>query len=145
MASTITKNILPVVVGAMTGMMLMEVGEWGIYRLYPLPPGTDVRDQVSLAHAIGVMPLTAFLALLINYMFASFVAGGVATLVSNRLRRWPAIIVGIVLTLAGLFNAAVLPNPLWFKIANFFIYYPLAYAGYFAVRRNPAQEHKTIV
>jgi hypothetical protein len=132
----ITKNILPVVVGTIASLILIRAGEWGIHFLYPLPPGTDLHNMGSLGNAIRQMPAGAFIALLANYAFAAFAGGVVASLVSNRVHKVPAIVVGIVLTVAGLMNAVMLPNPVWFKIANLFIYLPLAYMGYLLVRKE---------
>jgi hypothetical protein len=140
----ITKNILPVVVGAISSMILIEAGEWGIHFLYPLPPGTDVRNMEALGNAIRQMPTGAFIALLANYVFAAFVGGAVASLVSSRVRKIPAIVVGVVLTIAGLMNAIMLPNPIWFKIANLLIYLPSAYLGYLLVRKEVTDVDKPL-
>jgi hypothetical protein len=47
----------------------------------------------------------------------------------------PAIIVGIVLLLSGLFNLLYLPHPLWFVVLNLILYVPAAYLGYLLVKK----------
>jgi len=134
----ITKYVLPVVVGAMSGMILITIGEMGIHHLYPLPPGTDSYDVDSLAKGLKDMPKNFFHLLLLNYIACSFLAGLIATLVAKRNTARPAIVVGIVLTLAGLYNVIYLPHPLWFSIVNLLVYLPFAYFGYLLVRKkNP--------
>ena len=132
----ITKYVLPVVVGAMSGMILITLGEMAIHNVYPLPPGTDLYDADSLAKAMKQMPQSALLFLLVNYVISSFLAGIIATLISGRITFRPAMVVGIVLTLAGLYNVVVLPHPLWFSIINLLVYFPFVYFGYLVVRKK---------
>jgi len=134
----VTKYVLPVVVGAMSGMILITLGEMSIETLYPLPPGTDKYDVESLAKAIKLMPDNGFILLLVNYAVGSYLAGLIATLVAGRTMLRPAIVVGIVLTLAGLYNVINLPHPVWFAILNLVVYLPFTYMGYLTARKKIA-------
>jgi len=137
----ITKYVLPVVVGAMSGMVLISFGEMAIHNIYPLPPGTDLYDADSLAKGMKAMPANAFVLLLVNYVICSFFAGLIATLVAGRTEARPAIVVCIVLTLAGIYNAVNLPHPSWFY-SCILLYLPFAYLGYLAVRKKPNLERE---
>src|ERR1700761_4905414 len=116
-----TKYVLPVVIGAMAGMILITLGEMYIETIYPLQAGTDKYDADSLAKAMKLMPEKAFVMLLVNYMVCSFGAGIIATLVAKRESFRPALVVGIVLTLAGVYNVINLPHPVWFSAVNLFV------------------------
>lgn len=133
----VTKYVLPVVVGAMSAMMLITLGETYIETIYPLTAGTDKYDVDSLAKGMRAMPDKAFVFLLLNYMVCSLIAGIVATLIAKRENARPATVVGIVLTLAGLYNFLYLPHPSWFAV-NLLIYLPFSYLGYWLFRRRPA-------
>ncbi len=133
----VTKYVLPVVVGAMSAMMLITLGEMWIETLYPLAPGTDKYDVDSLAKGMKAMPDKAFMLLLVNYIVCSFLAGIVSTLLSKRISAKPATVVGIVLTLAGLYNILYLPHPVWFSVVNLLVYLPFTYLGYLLLRRDP--------
>ena len=76
------------------------------------------------------MPDMAFKLLLLNYIFASFTAGIIATLVAKRTKIIPALVVGIVLTLSAVYNLIMLAHPLWFTLANLMVYMPFTYFGY---------------
>ena len=132
----ITKYVLPVVVGAMSGMILITLGEMWVETIYPLRAGTDKYDVDSLAKAIKDMPDKAFVLLLVNYIICSFLAGMITTLVAKRTSLRPAFVVGIVLTLAGLYNVIYLPHPLWFSVLNLLVYLPFVYLGYLSVRKK---------
>ena len=134
----ITQYVLPVVVGAMVGMILITLGEMWIETLYPLPAGTDKYDVDSLARAMKTMPDKAFVLLLVNYAICSFLSGLIATLISKRVTLRPPLVVGIVLTLAGLYNVINLPHPLWFSVLNLLVYLPFAYLGYLVIRKKTA-------
>ena len=133
----ITQYVLPVVIGAMGGIMLITTGEMYIETMYPLAPGTDKYDVDSLAKGMKAMPDKAFILLLVNYIVCSFLAGLIATLVAKRITGRPAFVVGIVLTLAGIYNTLYLPHPAWFSVVNLMVYLPFAYLGYLLTRRKP--------
>lgn len=131
----ITKYILPVVAGTMAAMMLILLGETAIIKMY-LPPGANQNDPEAIANAVKHMPLSAFLFLLVNYIICSFIAGIISTLISKRIALMPALVVGIVLTLAGLYNVVSIPHPMWFSVFNLFIYLPFTYFGYLVIRKK---------
>jgi hypothetical protein len=132
----ITQYVLPVVVGAMGGMILITLGEMAVQTIYPLPIGTDKYDADSLAIAFRTLNNIAFVYFLIAYTICSFLAGLIATLVAMRTSAVPAIVVGIVLSLAGLYKIIYLPHPLWFSIVIMLVYFPFSYLGYMAVRKK---------
>lgn len=133
----ITKYVLPVVVGAMSGMILITLGEQIIHNIYPPVPGTDFYDADSLAKYLKQLPANAFVLKLVNYVFCSFLAGLISTLVSKRTTARPAVVIGIVLTLAGLYYIINMPYPLWFAIVSMLVYMPFTMLGYLAVRKKP--------
>ncbi len=133
-----SKYVLPVVAGTIAGLLFIKQGENLIGQLYPLPPGIDRHNVDALAKAIADMPKEAFWMLLANYAVCSFIAGLAATLVAGRIIMRPALIVGIILTLCGLFNVITFPKqPIWFSVANLMVYLPFALIGYRAVRKIP--------
>lgn len=132
----IVKYILPVVAGCIVGITLITFGEMGLQHVYSLPAGIDPHNKEALGAAIKAMPIGAFMALLANYAFASFGGGLVASLVTGRTSPRAAIVVGIVLTAAGMINVFTIPQPVWFVIANLLVYIPFAYLGFLVVRRK---------
>jgi hypothetical protein len=133
-----TQYVLPVVAGAMAGMILISFGQQGMQLVYPMPAGTNINDKVGLGRAIAQMPMGAFVLLLANYCVCSFLAGIIATYVAKRVTGRPAIVVGIVLTLAGVANVVTIPHPLWFSIVSCLVYLPCSYLGYLVARKKAA-------
>lgn len=116
-----TKYILPVVAGVMSGVILMTFGE--------------VRIETTYG-AGGVMPDSAFMILIAMYAVCSLITGIISTAVAERTTSIPAIVSGITLTLAGIYNMLHLPHPLWFSIFCLLAYLPFTYAGYLLIRKK---------
>jgi hypothetical protein len=134
-----TKYVLPVVVGSMSGVVLIMLGEKGLHLMYPLPKGTDLYDVESVAKYIAGLPSAAFGLELIIYIIASFFAGILSSLLSKRASKRPPVVVGIVLTLAGLYNVINLPQPAWFSVVSMLVYLPSAYLGFLIVRSKSGE------
>jgi len=131
----VTKYILPVVAGIMAAMMLIKLGETAIIKMY-MPAGINQNDLAAISGVVKQLPLSAFLFLLVNYIVCSFLGGIVSTLISKRETVRPVLVVGIVLTLAGLYNVVSIEHPMWFTIISLFIYLPFSYFGYWTVRKK---------
>jgi hypothetical protein len=132
----ITRNVLPVIIAALVAMLILTGLEHYTFHLFPLPAGTDMYDEESAQKAIKSLPVQALYMQLANYAVSSFLGGVLATLLAKRERRWPAITVGIVLTLGGIINSLTLHEPTWFFVASLFTYLPFTLLGYFITRKN---------
>ena len=125
------------IVGASAGLAIIALGENLVLpKFYSLPTGVDPKDKNALAAAIATMPIGAFLALLVNYGLASLLGGLVASLVVGRDNKKPALIVGVLLTMAGLANCIMVPQPIWFTALNLLEYLPFAYLGFLIVQKK---------
>lgn len=127
------KYVLPVVVGTMSAMILITLGQMFLASVYHLGP-TDGNAPID----VSMIPAWAFVMLLANYMVCSFIAGIISSLIAKRETPIPAVVIGIVLTLAGIYNSLSMPHPAWFSIVNLVVYLPFAYAGFLIIRRQPA-------
>ncbi len=132
----ITKHVLPVVVGAMAGMILITLGKSGVYLKYPPPAGTDFYEADSLAVYMKLLPAPAFALFLADYVVCSFIAGIICTLIAQRSSVVPAIAVGITLTLSGMYYIFTMPQPVWYSLASMFAFLPFVYLGYLSVRKK---------
>ncbi len=119
---TASKMVLPVVAGAMGAMMLIALCETLVKTSY-VAGGTDM------------MPSAAFVLLLVVYAVCSLGGGVASSLIAGRTTAVPAVIAGVLLTLAGAYNMAHFAHPALFSVAAVVIYLPCCYAGYMLVRR----------
>lgn len=132
MKEHLVKYTMPVVAGVISGSLLIGLMEELVHLMYPTDPGLSREEMIKQ------MPMSALVLIIGVYIICSFGAGIVASLIAKKTTAVPAIIVGVVLTLGGMYNAIHLHHPLWFIIINLFIYIPLAWLGYYSVRKRPA-------
>jgi MFS family permease len=132
----IAKRILSVVAGAAAAMIIITAFETGSAYIQPMPAHINPADKEAIAQLMNQMPLTYFLWLLLGYVVAAFAGGLVAALVSGRHEPRASMIVGIILTIGGVWNLMEIPHPIWFMIASTLCYIPLAWLGFRAVRKT---------
>ncbi|MBC7553986.1 MAG: hypothetical protein H7257_08405 [Taibaiella sp.] len=132
----IFKNVWAVVTGAVSSILTIFAGEYGMSVFYPLPAGIDINNRYVLGKAIAAMPLSAFIFLLAAHALSAVVGGVVATLLSRRVNGRPAIVVGLILVISAVYNLYLIPHPIWFALINACEYLPLVYLGYLLSSKN---------
>ena len=124
--TSLERGLAAVVVGLVVAAVMIITVEPTLRSFYPVPmAGSDaVPDQSRFTFSLlwGL------------YAAASLVGGVAATLISGRIKSWPALTTGLVLMIAGTFGVLTVYQPLWFRVASFFTF-PMAYLGYLVVRK----------
>ena len=126
------RSVAAVIAGFVAAsVVMMAVESLNGKILYPelakLAAGVSDRDVVRdiLAHA----PLGAFLVVLFGWSLGSVAGGFVAAWIASRSPVRHAMILGGLLTLAGIANNLMIPPPLWFCVVSLVVFIPAAYAG----------------
>lgn len=130
------KNVWAVVLGAISAIVVVSLGEAMLPLLYSFPANVDINDKAAVGKMIAAMPVAAFLLLLLIHVLAAFAGGVVASLASKRVTFRPPLIVGVILIISAIINMIKLPHPVWFMVANIAIYIPFVYFGYMVVRKK---------
>ena len=123
-----TRKILSVIAGLVTGFILIMLVETISHKIYP-PPKVDFSNSEILKKLMHEAPVGALLLIVAAWAVGSFGGGMVATLVSKELKPVYALIVGALLTLAGLGNLLMLPHPAWMWV-GLTVFIPFAFIGY---------------
>src|SRR4051794_39331125 len=123
------KRALAVVIGLASAHLVVTGIEALSRKRYPVPATLDPQNVEAIKHFIATMPTGAFALVLVAYAFGSLSGGLVAGLVAGRRSMVPPLVVGGILTLAGMMNLMSLPHPLWFAISSSMTYLPLALVG----------------
>ena len=120
------RKIAGVVVGLPLGVVSVSVMHAVQHAIYPLPEGLDMNDMDALAEHIATMPLGDFAMVWLAHASGAFVSSAVCTLIAGQ--RWylGAVICGIMFTIAGGLNIAMLPHPVWFAVVDLLLYVPTA-------------------
>ena len=131
---SLERGLLGIVVGAVAAALVVIALGPLLQRLYPVDIN-PLKVAESLQQAPDSLPPLSFALLLAAYAFASFVGGLATSLTVGRVERWPAVVTGIVLMIAGTFGVMAVSQPAWFRAASF-LTYPMAYVGHLLVRRS---------
>ena len=130
--SKIFMNLFATIAGAVVAMICISLIEVQCSSIYPTPAGVNFKDPVQLKAFLDSRPIGAYVLVLLGYAIGSFAGGFIATFLSGRIDMKRALIVGSLLTAAGLFN----PDPIWFKIISSLIYLPMAFLGFMVAKKK---------
>lgn len=133
---TLGRDVLGVLAGAVTGIVLVSVSDLVGEMLFPLPPGVDPRDPAALSAAMEEMPLGAILLLLAGWSVATFAGAWTAARIGSSPVR-NALLAGGVLLAGAVLTALAVPPPVWFWAAWLVLFAPCAYLGGWVVSRKP--------
>lgn len=127
------RRTLGVVAGAIMAFAVIGI-IWMVGSMFaPQPPKNfEYMTKAEVAAYISSLPIRTLLTVIFGYLLGSLAGGWMATSITKeRQNLVPSLIVGIVLTLAGLFNFFVLwpGQPAWFVAVCLFIYIPFALLG----------------
>ncbi len=116
---------LAVVVAVLLIMLTQQIN----LLLFPLPDWVDVNNPEHLAEVMTGLPVAALLMVELSYIVGSLGAGMLLAKLMGDKCLVHVVIVGVLLTLAGLVNLMSVPHPLWLAIVTTVTYLPMTYAG----------------
>ena len=128
----VIRSILAVIAGfvaASAVMMIVETANGQL--LYPElgKRAEGVTDRQEIKAIMASAPIGALVVVLVGWALGSVAGGFLATLISRKPPGGHALMLGTLLTLAGVANNLMLPPPLWFWIATFAVFLPATYVG----------------
>jgi hypothetical protein len=125
------KNIIAVVVGVVSGLVLIGLVQYAIGQLSPLPEGVDPNDYEQLSAYLRQAPTSKFLLIILSYFTGAIMSGFVSAGIKGTSNpKLLAYVSGSILLGFGILNMLMLPHPIWFWILSSLIYLPGAYLGY---------------
>jgi hypothetical protein len=88
-----------------------------------------VTDRERLRALLATAPVGALLVVIAGWILGGVAGGWTAVRLSARRTATHGLVVGALLTLAGVANNLMLPPPLWFWIVSLAVLLPAAYFG----------------
>lgn len=126
------RSIAAVVAGFVAASIVMMIVE-GLngHVLYPElgEAAAGGMDREALRELIAAAPTGALLVVIAGWILGSLAGGWVAARIAARETVRHALVLGVLLTLAGIANNLMIPPPLWFWIAGLVLFLPATYAG----------------
>ncbi len=94
-----------------TGFALLEM------RLFPVPTGLNPRNPADLAAIVAAMTLVAKIVIVSGWCLSAFAGASVAARIARH-RLIAALLVGSMVAIATIANAAGVPYPRWMNLAG---------------------------
>lgn len=126
------RGILAVIVGFVVASAVMMAVEFANgHFIYPdLGRAAEgVTDREAIRQLMATAPAGAFVVVLFGWALGSVSGGYVAAKVTAVAPMRHALIVGVLLTVAGIANDVMLPPPVWVWVAGMLVLLPAAWIG----------------
>ena len=126
------RSVAAVVAGFVAASVVMMAVEWtNGHVLYPgLGKSAEgVTDPEKVRALMASAPVGALLVVICGWALGSLVGGRVAAWIAARAMTAHGLVVGVLLTLAGIANNLMIPPPLWFWVASLAVMIPAAWVG----------------
>jgi hypothetical protein len=121
------RRVLAAIAGLIVGGLVIMLVETAGHRVYPSPPGLDPNNMEALRAAAAAAPAGAKAAVVVAWALGSFAGGLIAARIGKHLI--PALAVGAILMIGGIFNLVMIPSPIWMWIAGLLVFLPASFAG----------------
>lgn len=131
------RTILGVVIGLIVAMLVMMTVEFLSMQVSPPPPGFTLDNEADLARLVEMASPASKALVVLGWALASFIGGWVAARISRQHRLVAALVIGVLIVVGVVFNAANIPHPLWMNVLGVLLPVPLAFtAARLASRRT---------
>jgi hypothetical protein len=129
---TLFRSVLAVLAGFVAATVVMLIFESiNGHVLYPElgRMAAGVTDPAAIRAVMASAPLGAFLVVLLGWALGGLLGGLVAARIGSNAPVAHALVLGAVLTLAGIANNLMIPPPLWFWVVSILLFLPAAFVG----------------
>lgn len=130
--ASVLRSIGAVIGGFIVASIVMMLIE-GIngHLIYPElgTAAAGVHDRDAIRAIMTAAPIGAFLVVALGWILGGLAGGFTAEKISARAGGAPALVLGVLLTLAGIANNLMLPPPLWFWVVSMLVLLPATLAG----------------
>ena len=121
------RRIGAVVAGLISAWLVVSIAEAVAHKIYPPPRGMDMTDFNQVKQFVASLPLSALLIVLAGWLVGTFMGTWLASRISQN--RVPGYVVGAILLAAGIANAVLIPQPVWFSVVSFMVYVGMTLLG----------------
>ncbi len=123
-------KVWPVFAGFVVASIAMMIFEFANSYLYPLPSDLDWMDTAAVQAFTAALPWTAYILVLLGWMAGSFAGGWIATRLSGDRQYRKALALGVILTLAGIWNVMLIGHSLLFTVISLPQFLIFTYLGH---------------
>jgi hypothetical protein len=117
----LVRLVLGVILGFVGGSAAMMACHYATMPLYPPPDGLDVMDpgqREAVQEWMKTLPDGAFVVAALCHWLGTAVGAAIAMFVAGRHSIRPALVIGVLFTVAGIMNVMQVPHPTWFPFVD---------------------------
>ena len=123
------KQILAVIVGVIVGGLTIYAIESINMVRFPWPEDLSMEDKEAFAEYVSSLPVDAFITVIIAHLVGSFIGGFVCSKITPNKKLLLGTICGVFFLAGGIMNLVMIPDPLWFMVADLLVFIPFAWLG----------------
>jgi len=123
------RSISAILMGFITGFVIIVGCEYANIRLFPLPPGTDPEDTAAMNAAIAAMPGKALVLVLVGWAIGTIGASFMAARFATQFKSLHGLLMGLIFLGGAIMTMRQIHRPLWFWILGIAIFFPAAIVG----------------
>jgi hypothetical protein len=121
------RKIGGVLLGLVVAWLLVMLAEALVHKFYPPPAGINMNDFNEVKKFVASLPVSALLLVLSGWLMGTLAGTFAAARVGRS--ATPAYVLGAILLAAGIANAIIIPQPVWFSAVSFVIYITMSLTG----------------
>jgi hypothetical protein len=118
-----------ILMGFITGFVIIVGCEYANIRLFPLPAGTDPDDAAAMNAAMAAMPTKALILVIAGWAIGTIGASFMATRFATQFKSLHGMVMGLIFLGGAIMTMRQIPHPLWFWIVGIAIFFPAAVIG----------------
>lgn len=111
--NTTIRSSLVLLAGVVASVLVVMLMDAIVGRIYPLAPGTDLRNPESMRQAIEALPAAAFMLLVVGWALAAGAGAYIAARLATDAYAVHGLIVALFVLVATLSNLTRIPHPVW--------------------------------
>ena len=126
------RSIAAVVAGFIAAsivMMIIETINGRVLHPELARAAAGLTEREAIRTLLATAPVGAFLVVIAGWILGGVAGGWVTARLAARATAGHGLVLGALLTLAGVANNLMVPPPLWFWIASLVVLMPAAYVG----------------
>jgi hypothetical protein len=123
------RSISAILMGFITGFVVIVGCEFANLRLFPLPAGIDPEDSAAMNAALAAMPAKAMILVLVGWAIGTIGASFMAARFAGQFKSLHGLLMGLIFLGGAIMTMRQTHHPLWFWILGIAIFFPAAIIG----------------
>jgi hypothetical protein len=115
-----------ILMGFITGFVIIVGCEYANIRLFPLPQGIDPEDAAAMNAA---MPAKALILVLVGWFIGTIGASFMAARFATQFKSLHGMLMGLIFLGGAIMTMRQIHHPLWFWIVGIAVFFPAAIIG----------------